>query len=179
MFDHIVDKWKQQGYEIIQTDDIGHTDGIISFIKPGAFMRVGTSSTQEKEFLAKWDRLELGAQGWMHPKMNKWINEKNLVSGRWWIDGEQDNPQLHKFINDWCDHWVGYCAETVFDINTLGVSEECMLVSSYNKEVFDFLKKHKVEPIIVPLRHRYFWDGGLHCCSLDLVREGDREDYIS
>jgi len=31
----------------------------------------------------------------------------------------------------------------------------------------------------VPLRHRYFWDGGLHCCSLDLVREGDREDYIS
>ena len=102
-----------------------------------------------------------------------------MVNGRWWIDGEQDNPKLHKFINDWCDHWVGYCAETVFDINTLGISEECVLVSSYNKEVFDFLKKHKVEPIIVPLRHRYFWDGGLHCCSLDLIREGEREDYIT
>ena len=179
MFKHITDKWKQQGYEIIQTDEVGHTDGIISFIKPGAFMRVGKSPPQEKELLANWDRLELGEQGWMHPSMNKWMQEKSMVNGRWWIDGEQDNPQLHKFVNDWCDHWVGYCAETVFDVNALGVSEECMLVSSYNKEVFDFLKKHKVEPIIVPLRHRYFWDGGLHCCSVDLVREGDREDYIS
>ena len=108
-------------------------------------MRVGESPPQEKELLAKWDRLELGDQGWMHPQMHKWMEEKSLVNGRWWIDGEQDNPQLHKFINDWCDHWVGYCAETVFDINTLGVSEECMLVSSYNKEVFDFLKKHKLK----------------------------------
>jgi len=179
MFDHIIDKWKQLGYEIIQTDEVGHTDGIISFIKPGAFMRVGKSPQQEKELLDKWDRLELGEQGSVLLSNSKWMQEKSLVNGRWWIDGEQDNPQLHKFINDWCDHWVGYVAETVFDINTLGVSEECILVSSYNKEVFDFMKKHKVEPIIVPLRHRYFWDGGLHCCSLDLVREGDREDYIS
>jgi hypothetical protein len=179
MFNHIIHKWKQQGYEIIQTDDVGHTDGIISFIKPGAFMRVGRSPSQERELFSKWDRLELGQQGWMHPAMNKWMSEKNLVNGRWWIDGEQDNPQLHKFINDWCDHWVGYCAESVFDVNTLGISEQCVLVSSYNKEVFKFLEKHNVEPIIVPLRHRYFWDGGLHCCSLDLVREGQREDYLS
>jgi len=179
MLEHIINKWQQQGYEIIQTDDIGHTDGIISFIRPGVYMRVGKSSSQEKEFFTKWDRLELSHQGFMNPGIRKWMQEKSLVSGRWWIEGEQDNPQLHKFINDWCDHWVGYCAETVFDINCLSISEECVLVSSYNKEVFDFLKKHKVEPIIVPLRHRYFWDGGLHCCSLDLVREGVREDYIS
>ena len=51
-------------------------------------------------------------------------------------------------------------------------------VNNYNKEVFGFLKKHKIEPIICPIRHRYFWDGGLHCVTLDLQREGARENYF-
>ena len=33
-----------------------------------------------------------------------------------------------------------------------------------------FLKKHNVEPVYIPWRHRYFWDGGLHCITLDLKR---------
>ena len=86
MFNHIVDKWKQQGYEIVQTNDVGHTDGIISFIKPGVYMRVGKSEQEEKQLLSKWDSLELGEQGWMHPSMSKWMNEKNMVNGRWWIE---------------------------------------------------------------------------------------------
>ena len=51
-------------------------------------------------------------------------------------------------------------------------------VSNYNKQVFDFLEKHNIEPIIVPFRHRYFWDGGLHCVTLDLYREGSMENYF-
>jgi glycine amidinotransferase len=68
--------------------------------------------------------------------------------------------------------------ETVFDVNMLSISEELVLVNNYNREVFDFLKKHSIEPIVCPLRHRYFWDGGIHCLTLDLVREGNRENYF-
>jgi len=28
------------------------------------------------------------------------------------------------------------------------------------------------------MRHRYFWDGGLHCFTLDLRRKGHRENYF-
>jgi len=47
-----------------------------------------------------------------------------------------------------------------------------------NEKLLEFLKKHKMEPIHIPWRHRYFWDGGLHCITLDLVREGTQEDYF-
>ena len=28
------------------------------------------------------------------------------------------------------------------------------------------------------MRHRFFWDGGLHCATSDLEREGECEDYF-
>ncbi len=37
---------------------------------------------------------------------------------------------------------------------------------------------YKLSSHIVQWRHRYFWDGGLHCITLDLDREGEREDYF-
>ena len=141
-------------------------------------MRVGKSPRQERELLSKWDRLELGEQGSIIMSNSKWAKEKNMINGRWWIDGEQDNPQLHKFINDWCDHWVGYVEETVFDVNMLSVDQNTIICNNYNKPVFDHFKKHKVEPIIFNFRHRYFWDGGIHCITQDLYREGKMEDYF-
>ena len=33
-------------------------------------------------------------------------------------------------------------------------------------------------PHILNLRHRYFWDGGIHCSTLDLDREGTIQDYF-
>ena len=47
-----------------------------------------------------------------------------------------------------------------------------------DKKIFDYLKKHRIEPIICPMRHRYFWDGGIHCFTLDLQRKGSRENYF-
>ncbi len=35
-----------------------------------------------------------------------------------------------------------------------------------------------MEPVYIPWRHRYFWDGGLHCITLDLVREGTQQNYF-
>ena len=67
--------------------------------------------------------------------------------------------------------WVGYSPETFFDVNCLQLDEKHLMVTRYNKQVFDFLKKHKVEPIIIPFRHRYLWDGGLHCMTFDYERE--------
>jgi len=47
-----------------------------------------------------------------------------------------------------------------------------------NNKIMDPLKKHKVEPIVFNFRHRYFWDGGIHCITQDLYREGTMEDYF-
>ena len=51
-------------------------------------------------------------------------------------------------------------------------------ISYTGTEKSKYQKKHKVEPVHVPWRHRYFWDGGLHCITLDLYRDGVQKDYF-
>jgi glycine amidinotransferase len=74
--------------------------------------------------------------------------------------------------------WVGYVEETVFDVNMLVINEKNVVVNNYNKAVFDALERYGVTPHICNFRHRYFWDGGLHCITSDLDREGEMKDYF-
>ena len=76
------------------------------------------------------------------------------------------------------DHTNIVVEETVFDVNMLSIDEHTIICNNYNKEVFEYFKKHKVEPVVYNFRHRYFWDGGVHCITQDLYREGKMEDYF-
>jgi len=33
-------------------------------------------------------------------------------------------------------------------------------------------------PVLIPFRHRWFWDSGLHCLTVDTVREGGMQSYF-
>ena len=85
-----------------------------------------------------------------------------------------DNLQSCSYLNK----WTGFVAETVFDVNCLVLDEENVIFSAYNKDVFDFCKRHRINPIISELRHSYFWDGGISCCTQDLSRRGGLESYL-
>ena len=153
----------------------GHNDSVFHTIKPGAILSLKQAQNYQKTFPG-WDVLYLEGQSW--EKVSNFVKFKMMVRGSWWVPGEEDNDDFRWFVETWLYEWVGYVEETVFDVNVLVLDEHHVCVSSYNKEVFDFLKKHKMEPIIVPWRHRYFWDGGLHCITLDLYREGNQIDYF-
>ena len=56
--------------------------------------------------------------------------------------------------------------------------EDGMVFSAYNKQVFDYCEKHRINPIISELRHSYFWDGGVSCCTQDIRRKGGLETYL-
>lgn len=153
----------------------GHNDGCFHTVKPGAIISLENIMTYQDTFPG-WDVLYLPDQSW--GAVHGFLEMKNKNRGKYWIPGEQNNDQFLNFINTWLDDWLGYVEETVFDVNCLVVNESTVLVNNYNKEVFAFFKKHKIEPIICPMRHRYFFDGGIHCVSLDLYREGSCQSYI-
>lgn len=167
--------FKEKGYEVIETNDPGHSDGCMSLLKPGVLISIMDVMNYDKTFKG-WEVLSIKDQGWN--QMRGWLEFKSKSKGRWWIEGEESNQYLTDFVDKWLKDWVGYVEETVFDVNMFSLSEDVVMVNNYNKEVFDFLKKHKIEPVICPIRHRYFWDGGLHCFTLDLKRKGIREDYF-
>jgi len=153
-----------------------HTDGCFHPIKPGAILSLHDFQNYENTFPG-WDVCYLEGESWT--KVRKFHHTKKQNFGNWWVPGEEDNDKFSKFVNDWLDNWVGYVEESVFDVNVLVLDEHHVCVNSLqNEQLNAFLKKHKMEAIHIPWKHRYFWDGGLHCITLDLVREGQKQDYF-
>ena len=68
--------------------------------------------------------------------------------------------------------------ETVFDVNMLIIDPKNVLVVNYNKALFECLERYGITAHVVPFRHRFFWDGGLHCVTSDLHREGQMKNYF-
>ncbi|CAM5699521.1 Amidinotransferase OS=Streptomyces alboniger OX=132473 GN=CP975_31450 PE=3 SV=1 [Streptomyces alboniger] len=65
------------------------------------------------------------------------------------------------------------------DLNVLSINEETVLV---NEDCTNLIKALESEGFtVVPVRHRHrrLFGGGFHCFTLDTVRDGSREDYLS
>jgi len=155
---------------------VGHSDGNYHPIKPGAILSLYDVQTYETMFPG-WDVCYLQDQSW--DKVKGFLDLKRKNAGKWWLAGEEDNAEFTHFVETWLQDWVGYVEETVFDVNVLMLDEHhCCISNPNNEQVNTFLKKHNVEPVYVPWRHRYFWDGGLHCITLDLYREGKQKEYF-
>ena len=167
--------WENEGFRVHVSHSGYHSDSSFCVVKPGCIVSLHDIQDYEKEFPG-WEVLYLPDQSWS--KVSSFLDMKKKVGGRWWLKGEEHNDQLIQFINTWLNDWVGYVEETVFDVNMLSIDQNTIICNNYNKKVFDHFKKHKVEPIIFNFRHRYFWDGGVHCITQDLYREGTQEDYF-
>jgi glycine amidinotransferase len=172
----IADEWIDQGFRVHVSHRGYHSDAVFCVVKPGCIVSLNDVQNYEEEFPG-WDVLYLPDQGW--DKISPFVKMKQKVGGRWWLEGEEQNDQLIEFVNTWLNDWVGYVEETVFDVNMLSIDQNTIICNNYNKAVFEHFKKHKVEPIIFNFRHRYFWDGGVHCITQDLYREGKQEDYFA
>jgi len=154
----------------------GHSDGCFHTIKPHAILSLYEIQTYENTF-PDWDICYLQNQSWN--AVAPFLKIKKQNQGKWWVPGEEENTEFTNFVETWLQDWVGYVEETVFDVNVLVLDEHHVCVSQPDNEIVNaFLKKHNMEPVYVPWRHRYFWDGGLHCITLDLVREGSQKDYF-
>lgn len=153
----------------------GHSDGTFCPVAPGLIVSLQDVPTYSETF-PDWEVIYLPGQSW--DKITEFLKLKHKNMGRWWIPGfEQDNDVVHT-VETWLNHWTGYVEETVFDVNMLIVDPKNVIVYNYNKQVFDALDRYGITPHVVPFRHRYFWDGGIHCLTSDLHREGSMQDYF-
>lgn len=156
-------------------DLLGHNDGSYHPIKPGAILSIFDVNFYQDIFPG-WDIQYLPNESWS--KVGKFIKLKEKNQGKWWLPGEEQNDEFTYFVETWLSDWVGYAEETVFDVNCLCLDERYVFVNNHNVKVKEFLKKHGMEPIVIPFRHRYFWDGGIHCCTLEIRRAGDIKKYL-
>ncbi|HYD49825.1 MAG TPA: hypothetical protein VEB21_15820 [Terriglobales bacterium] len=65
--------------------------------------------------------------------------------------------------------WIG--------LNLLSLSPELVAVEEHQLELMRVLARHRIDSLPVRLRHTRTMKGGPHCATLDLVRDGQLEDY--
>jgi glycine amidinotransferase len=153
----------------------GHGDGTYCPVCPGLIISLEDVPTYANAFPG-WEVVYLPGQSWGKVKPFLKLKEKN--KGKWWIPGFEHDQSVIDTVESWLGHWTGYVEETVFDVNMLIIDPKNVIVFNYNKQVFDALDRYGITPHVVPFRHRYFWDGGIHCVTSDLHREGTVQDYF-
>lgn len=153
----------------------GHSDGVFCPVKPGLIISLRDIPTYQETF-TDWEVVYLPGQSWEAVKPFLGLKEKN--AGKWWVPGEELNDEFTDFVESWLGHWVGYVEESVFDVNMLVIDEKNVICNNENDQVFKAFARHGITPHVCNFRHRYFWDGGLHCITSDLHREGTQQDYF-
>jgi hypothetical protein len=174
----IVDNVLGPEYRIHEAITDGHGDAVFAILKPGVILSSKHDENLhfERDFPG-WDVLRI-----MDSSIDAAIEVGKFRTQQgpqnWYITGHTPTPEFTEYVNTYLKEWTGYVAETVFDVNCLVLDEENVIFSAYNKDVFDFCHKHRINPIISELRHSYFWDGGISCCTQDLRRRGGLETYL-
>ena len=153
----------------------GHTDGTFCPVCPGLIVSLWDGPTYADTFPG-WEVVDLPGQSW--EQVMPFLDLKTKNAGKWWIPGFENDNDVIEVVEQWLSHWTGYVEETVFDVNMLMIDLKNVMVFNYNKKVFDALERYGITPHVVPFRHRYFWDGGIHCVTSDLHRAGTMQDYF-
>lgn len=153
----------------------GHSDGTFCPVVPGLIISLFDIPDYGKTF-PDWEVVFLKHQGW--DKVKPFLSLKEQNKGKWWVPGEESNYEFTEFVETWLDHWVGYVEETVFDVNMLVIDEKNVICNNENDQVFEAFNRFGITPHVCNFRHRFFWDGGLHCITSDLHREGHQKNYF-
>ena len=138
----------------------GHADGKIALLRPGVLMTWNRRWVPEK--LQDWDIIEVRTEKEL-PMDFQSLRKQRYYKG---------------FIQEWFSHWIGNVDETVFDVNVFSIDESTVICTGTNQQAFRRMERHGITPIYWKFRHQYFWYGGIHCVTQDLVRQGPQEDYF-
>lgn len=153
----------------------GHGDAVYCPVTPGLIISLNDVPTYADTF-PDWEVVYLPPSNYAHMREFEFSMKRN--KGRWFMPGFEQDPNLQNMVDHYFDEWVGQVSETVFDVNILIVDPKNIVVSTHNDQVEKACAQHGIEVHVVPFRHKYFWDCGMHCVTNDLSRRGHRQRFL-
>lgn len=166
-------KWLQgvvgDEYRVHTTEDIyrsSHIDSTVLCLKPGMVLLNSARVTEKTcpPIFDNWDKIyfsdvaptpeaELNFQKDVRDDITKQLKAMGFETG----------------LGDMCSPWVG--------MNVLSLDPDTVIVDERQTELIKVLEKNKMTVVPIRMRHIYTQGGGLHCATLDTVRDSKLEDY--
>ena len=144
-----------------------HIDSTVFCLRPGLVLFNSKRASKETipKIFNKWEKLwfddvappsedELNLQNNVRDKIAKRLNELGFNTN----------------LSGMSSPWVG--------MNFLSLDKETVVVDERQRSLIKFLEEKKFKVIPVKMRHMYTQGGGIHCATLDTVRDSKLESYI-
>jgi N-dimethylarginine dimethylaminohydrolase len=147
-----------------------HIDSTVLCLRPGLVLLNSTRVDQNNcpEIFKKWDKIWFGADGEVAPTSDEeLILQKEVrepIAKRLTELGFKTN------LYDMSSPWVG--------LNFLSTSPDTVLVECRQEKLIKLLESYHFTVIPVQMRHMYTQGGGIHCATLDTVRDSKLENYF-
>ena len=157
-------------YKVHTTRDIyrsSHIDSTILCLRPGLVLLNSTRVNEKNcpKIFNNWDKIWFTDVAPMtEDEVNYQKNYRDKIHYQLKDLGFDTNLQLLG------SPWVG--------MNVLSLDPENLLIDRRQTKLIKELEKYKINPIPISLRHCYTHGGGIHCATLDTVREGKLESYF-
>ena len=168
-------KWLQSvlgdEYRVHVTSDIyrsSHIDSTVLALRPGLVL-LNSARVSEKNcppILESWDKIwfeDVAATTESELKFQKEVREPIAI--------QLEELGFSTTLRDMASPWVG--------INFLSLDPETVIVDERQENLIRVLEQWKFTVIPVRMRHIYTQGGGIHCATLDTIRESKLEDYFS
>jgi hypothetical protein len=167
-----------QDYRVHLLSNGGHVDGCFAVVKPGLLLTNKYFSDYDRTFPG-WERINISEPEFARPSRDNHTSP-SACNGKFWKagTGNADHPAFNQHVIQHALDWVGDYTETFFEVNCLVIDEKNVLMMGENDLVFRELERHGVTAHSMPFRTRRFWDGGLHCLTLDIRRQDSRIDLF-
>jgi glycine amidinotransferase/scyllo-inosamine-4-phosphate amidinotransferase 1 len=167
-------KWLQSvlgdEYRVHTTSDIyrsSHIDSTAMCLRPGLVMLNSTRVNDSNcpEIFNKWDKLYFSD---VAPTSDAELRFQKDVRDP--IGNELESLGFKTNLHDMSSPWVG--------MNFLSVDPETVIVDERQTELIKILEKNNLTVIPIRMRHIYTQGGGIHCATLDTVRDSKLESYF-
>lgn len=143
-----------------------HSDGVFCPVQPGWIFSTHYRTQYDKTF-----------PGWKVFFLTDTTKLRNNgQNGKWWLPDMHYSHYNHA-VFDMAKSWIGDSRETVFEVNMLVVDEKNVICIAEDDVACRKLESLGITPHVVNVSTRGFWDGGIHCLTLDIHRSGSKEDY--
>lgn len=157
-------------YRVHTTEDIyrsSHIDSTAMCLRPGLVLLNSTRVNERNcpRIFDKWDKIYFGDVAPTSEQELKYQKEVRDPLGH-----ELNALGFQTNLLDMSSPWVG--------MNFLSVNPQTVIVDERQTKLIKLLEQHKFTVATVRMRHIYTQGGGIHCATLDTVRDSKLESYF-
>lgn len=169
--------WPDHRIQVV--DNGGHLDSCFAILKPGLILANRYYQDYDTTFPG-WEVIYLNNPTYHRHEQNSGSNNPAYprFNGKFWDTTVGTNRSFNQHVIDHALSWVGMYTETYFELNCLVIDTENVIMLESNEQLAEDLAKHGIKVHWVPFRTRSFWDGAMHCLTVDIRRQSKIEDFF-